>query len=284
MSAATIKLDQAFLVHRRSSLDALAHRLLTLTNNHLPARGFPDNRPPTLEYLLAAVGEGFRSPTPLFDPVHYLSHLPPAIRRETSPLRHYLETGASLGIAPAAIVDLGVLDAAAEPDAEEAPAETPALIRLLENAAPPFLCPNILFDAEVYLAHLPAGALDGLSPFEHFLLYWTEHRVPFSRVFDHEFYFLMNRHIDAARINPLRHYFSLPVDQRTDANPMIHNKYYALTHPGVRGDPLVHYVRFGLGQGAAPNPYAFRELRIEPTQLPAEHVRDRLLGYIARAA
>lgn len=276
-----IQVDAALQCNHLIS-DTFAQQILNLTANHASARGYRNGHFPSIDYVLSAVGDGFRSPTPLFDPIYYLAHLPPSMRRETSPLRHYFEVGAAAQIAPAAVVDLDVMNVSPSMSSL-GDGEIPALLRILQNVEPPFLQVNALFDAEVYLSHLPTGASEGMSPFEHFLLCWTEFRVPFSRVFDIDFYTLINPHINNGRINPLCHYFSLPVDQRTDANPMIHSKYYAHTHRAVTGDPLVHFVRYGLDQGAAPNPYAFRELRLEPTHLPPEHVRERLLNYISRA-
>jgi hypothetical protein len=241
----------------------------------------------TGEGLLAAELAQSRALTPLFRPDGYLAHLPPALRRTTRPLHHYLRTGAWLPLSTHPCIDPAFI--AARHDAEDAPAKpgaapgikVPALLRLLEATEAPHVDPCPLFDSAFYAQHLPAAALDRITPFEHFLLHWCDNPVPFSRFFDFEFYFFLNQHVARARLNPLVHYFEQPVEQRTDANPMIHGRYYAASVGGVRGDPLAHYVRFGLAQGIAPNPYAFGELRVDGADLPPEVMRELLTSYVA---
>ncbi len=241
----------------------------------------------TPEGLLSAELAQSRSLTPLFRPDHYLAHLPPALRRTTRPLHHYLRTGAWLPMSTHPCIDPAFI--AACHDVDDAPVrpgaapgiKVPALLRLLEATAAAHVDPCPLFDSAFYAQHLPAAALERMTPFEHFLLHWCDNPVPFSRFFDFEFYFFLNQHVARSRLNPLVHYFEQPVEQRTDANPMIHGRYYATTIGGVRGDPLAHYVRFGLAQGVAPNPYAFSELRVDGTDLPPEVMRDMLTSYVA---
>jgi len=225
-----------------------------------------------------------RCPIASFDARFYLSHLPVQLARAISPLKHYLLLGFAAGLPPHPCFDLDFWYAPKGPDVPHAasqPIAVPALLELLEARRPPYSSPNVLFDAQLYVRMLPSGALGQLAPFEHFLQAWPDYRVPFSRYFDAEFYLLRNPHVAKAGLNPLAHYCSQPIEARSDPNPMIHGKYYAGRHVEVRGDPLVHYLRFGMKAGCMPNPYAEKELRAGCTGY-SPHFDELLLSdYVA---
>jgi hypothetical protein len=220
-----------------------------------------------LSAFLAAPAERFASPLESFDPVFYRSQLPPGFAPAANPLLHYLEAGHQAMLSPHPCFDLDLLcgSGGARPAPRIGPAVPPPLLTIMEARASPYATPNVLFEPEIYVRFLPRDALGGLPPFEHFLRFWQDHRVPFSRYFDVAFYARTHRHILRSGINPLLHYMTQPVEARSDPNPMIHAKYYAASQNHVWGDPLIHYIRFGIAGGCLPNPYAEQELRRQAT-------------------
>ena len=240
---------------------------------------------PAIDPFYHYITDGWRSgcdPNPLFSTEHYCRQLHEAgATLPGDPLSHYIQTGhAAFDPHPLFRTRLFQQALADHPAA----AHTTPLQTYLTMRNAPNPCP--LFDPIFFEAQLQGGAdaeaLVGLPPLVRYL------ELPHRRDIDPHPLFRRARYRPAdGKAEPLTHYIAGGWRHYPSVHPLFDAAAYAADNPACRdSDPLEHYLRFGVRQGAAPRRGAPADET--PRRLPAARTivavsRDRTATATATA-
>ncbi|WP_156295537.1 hypothetical protein [Methylobacterium aquaticum] len=241
----------------------------------------------------------------LFDEDYYLSQRGSRIHNEMTPIRDYFENGVKLRLSPHPIFDMGYIDSVirsrnANSNIQLAPARG-----ISGSPVNPFsfifsdegglASPNMLFSPILYEKcvqehqdllgfQIARNDVGRVNPVVHYLKNWSTFSekgvLRMSEYFDPDFYSMSAQRSSESIVDPMTHYFRSATRDRHDCNPKFHGGYYRHTYNIQKFDALSHFVRFGAKKGFAPNPYAFDELGIAPSNLPEDVMDELLLSYV----
>jgi glycosyltransferase involved in cell wall biosynthesis len=177
-----------------------------------------------------------------------LSVEPPA-----DPVRHYVEQGWRLGVAPSPLFDgefyLSQVAAAA-------PGGRDPLTHYLQNERHSGNRPHPLFDPVYYRERYPDAA--ELGPLAHYAQRGGRQGYKPCAVFDGVFYLSRHAHEISAGETPLAHYLRVGMASDLMPNPLFDPRYYRKYHPETASSglsPLLHYLRIGEARGYKPHAY-----------------------------
>ncbi len=106
-----------------------------------------------------------------------------------------------------------------------------------------------------------------------------------SGLFDAAYYLDQNPDIAESGMNPLVHFLRFGAGEGRDPNPLFDTSYYLDQNPDVAEsgmNPLVHYLWFGAGEGRDPNPFFDTSYYLEHNPDIAESGTNPLAHYLFR--
>ncbi len=192
-------------------------------------------------YLVWGFLQG-HDPHPLFDTSFYLAENPEVALSAGNPLIHYIRKGYREMRSPHPLFDPGFYYSR-NPDIEEA-AVNP-FTHYLEHGWRERRSPHPLFDLPWYLMNNPDVEQAGVEPLGHYLEHgFREGRKP-HLLFDSFFYLFRYAEKMKDVPNPLVHFCRHGLEMRTDPHPLFSTDCYLEQHPGVEGNPLLHFLENG---------------------------------------
>ncbi len=235
-----------------------------------------------------------RDPGPGFESAYYAEQNPSFAETELSAFEHYLRYGRDAGIEPTRpepVEDTELRDLVEQSgffDGEwylaryadvrrfgQAPLE-----HFLEAGLQEGRDPGPDFDSDFYAEENPTALETEMSPFEHYLRFGQELKLPTTRsqmrrtgllaslleesgLFDAEWYLKRNPDVRKFGADPFDHLVRAGAKEGRDPGPNFDSAYYVEQNPAFPNDgsisPLEHYLRFGRAAGIVPvgaPPYA----------------------------
>lgn len=222
---------------------------------------YHDVLPPDVDPLVDYVVSGYqasRLPHPVFASEWYERKHRGARKHPGGPLCHFREIGAARGADPHPLLSTHHL-IELYPEAAAAPGG-PVAYYMLHGKAD-LLQPHPLFDPRWYLACNPEAETMPITPLAHWLGYGIWHNRDPHPLFDTAWYLETYPQSRQALKPPLVHYLEHGSKLNNWPTPFFDPKFYAVKYPESAGmDPLVHFARYGMEQGLAPNPEAASKL------------------------
>lgn len=123
---------------------------------------------------------------------------------------------------------------------------------------------RMVFDPEFYLDCHPDVRAANVDPFEHFWLYGAAEGRRACFYFDPDFYVQRYPDIASLGINPLFHYLRYGAEELRDPHPLFDAAFYVDRHPEAAGNPLIHYMLYGVSLG-----HSVRRIPYIPDYLPS---------------
>lgn len=218
-------------------------------------------RDPLVDYVLDGCEAG-RLPHPLFASSWYVARHRRAAKYPGGPLCHFREIGSGRGASPHPLFDMAYF-VERYPEAAQDPGGP--LVYYLLNGTESALQPHPLFDPRWYVACNPEANDIPTTPLTHFLGYGIWHDRDPHPLFDTEWYL---RNYPQARqpfVHPLVHYLEKGSSLNYWPTAFFDPQFYAANCLDSAGtDPLIHFARFGLERGKAPNADALATLHSPP--------------------
>lgn len=213
---------------------------------------YPDVRSsrssPLVHFVLTGAAES-RQPHPLFDPAWYQSRMPNGALQGQNPLVHYVLWGGREGVDPHPLFSSAHYGHGL--NGTPMIAGNP-LIDYLKVGVRELRAPHPLFDPIYYLETNPDVRSAGIEPLTHFLTFGaTENRRP-NPLFDCRFYESQAPEAAESGINPLVHFVTSGWRDSLSPSADFDAPAYLAEHGDVRNaglNPLEHYLSYGRVEG-----------------------------------
>ena len=193
-------------------------------------------------------------PRALFDQSWYLAHAPLLAGSRWPPLAHYLIVGDRHGLSPHPLLDGPAYRA--RHGAAIAAGRMTALEHFLFEGAAEGANPHPLFDLRHYVGQSEEVAQSGENPLIHYLRTgWRQGLEPHA-LFAGGWYLARHAHAQAAGVAPLLHYVTVGAAEGLDPHPLFDVGHYRKARlPGLKGDPLSHFLAAGARSRKSPTPH-----------------------------